>query len=495
MELINKQWKVGVAMNSKNFIAGYNRGFEKAQKASDNRKSRLAKLRDKYQKQEQRDTSPKVLKSETKPQQNHQQVTAVRQLRKKLKESDKKLKATRQDFQSVQQENHQLKGRLNRLRSERSETDKQIKALNGEFEKTKNNLKQNYVHKSVIEDIQVKQQHQRQQIDDLKQANRNFHKKNHQLSDVNEETGKHLHVIREVLKNEHAAVDLLAEQKLNQQLEDEVNHLKEVVTKTDSNLQWYIRANNTLKHQYSRYKVKELNKMNSKALLKSINEDVLNRYITDHMTLNQAIDGLDRRLAPENMEEAAQRLEPVLNLLNDYFKHESVKYASELVRLDQYNEKREKKINFEKQLATKKQDQVVYSTKPRKKKAETDQAVANVNQELARKVLKGAKIIIIDWQTTYPITKALTRYGAEVMTFNDSNYHYNRLQTILNREDIDLIVINPNGMHHEVDLIIKDPNFKYQKRVLNLQRVKSSKRNAFDEVVWWLNGMRSRGER
>ncbi len=81
------------------------------------------------------------------------------------------------------------------------------------------------------------------------------------------------------------------------------------------------------------------------------------------------------------------------------------------------------------------------------------------------------------------------------MTFNDSNYHYNRLQTILNREDIDLIVINPNGMHHEVDLIIKDPNFKYQKRVLNLQRVKSSKRNAFDEVVWWLNGMRSRGER
>lgn len=135
MELINKQWKVGVAMNSKNFIAGYNRGFEKAQKASDNRKSRLAKLRDKYQKQEQRDTSPKVLKSETKPQQNHQQVTAVRQLRKKLKESDKKLKATRQDFQSVQQENHQLKGRLNRLRSERSETDKQIKALNGEFEK------------------------------------------------------------------------------------------------------------------------------------------------------------------------------------------------------------------------------------------------------------------------------------------------------------------------------------------------------------------------
>ncbi|WP_054655359.1 hypothetical protein [Secundilactobacillus silagei] len=210
------------------------------------------------------------------------------------------------------------------------------------------------MHKSVIEDIQVKQQHQRQQIDDLKQANRNFHKKNHQLSDVNEETGKHLHVIREVLKNEHAAVDLLAEQKLNQQLEDEVNHLKEVVTKTDSNLQWYIRANNTLKHQYSRYKVKELNKMNSKALLKSINEDVLNRYITDHMTLNQAIDGLDRRLAPENMEEAAQRLEPVLNLLNDYFKHESVKYASELVRLDQYNEKREKKINFEKQLATKK---------------------------------------------------------------------------------------------------------------------------------------------
>ncbi len=58
--------------------------------------------------------------------------------------------------------------------------------------------------------------------------------------------------------------------------------------------------------------------------------------------------------------------------LNDYFKQESIKYASEMARLDQYNEKREKKINYDKMLAAKKQDQVIYSTNPQKKKVKTD---------------------------------------------------------------------------------------------------------------------------
>ncbi|WP_268920507.1 hypothetical protein [Secundilactobacillus hailunensis] len=43
-----------------------------------------------------------------------------------------------------------------------------------------------------------------------------------------------------------------------------------------------------------------------------------------------------------------------------------------MARLDQYNEKREKKINYDKMLAAKKQDQVIYSTNPQKKKVKTD---------------------------------------------------------------------------------------------------------------------------
>lgn len=491
-------------MNSKNVIAGYNRGFKNAQKTEDNRKIRLAKLRKKYEKQSKGkpSSSAERLHHSNEGSTNHQQVKTIRQLRKEIKELNKKRKADQQSFKVIQQDNYRLKGQVKRLRSEQVETNKHLQTLSDELEQTKTDVKQNYIHKTIhaqqIEGVKTKEQQQRTQINHLKQGNRDLRKRNRQLSHVNEETRKHLHISREVLKNNQSATDLLQERKKNQQLNSELADLKEKVDKTESQLQWYMRANDNLKHKYSRYKIKKLTKHNSEELLDTVSDDILDQYIKDNITLIQAIYGLNQRVSAENAKETERLLEPVLERMNSYFDAESNKYVNELAKLNKYREKQKKKIDLQKSLAKQERDRLIYSTNSKKHKREANQSEVRlnikVNQELARKVLKGAKIVIIDWQKTYPVTKALTRYGAEVMTFNDGNYHYNRLQTVLNRDDIDLIVINPKGMHHEVGLIINNPGFRYRKRLLNLNQLKDSHRNAFDEIVWWLNGMKSREE-
>ncbi|GAW98725.1 hypothetical protein [Secundilactobacillus mixtipabuli] len=492
-------------MNSKNFIAGYNRGFENSQKTEDNRKSRLAKLRKKYKKQAtgKSVSSPKQSRQSDGDSTTHQQVRTIRQLRKEINELSKKRKADQQSLKSIQQDNFRLKGQVKRLRSEQVETNKHLQTLIDELERAKADVRQNYIPKTVytqqIEGAKTKDQQQRTQINNLKQGNRDLRKRNRQLSHVNEETRKHLHTSREVLKNNQVATDLLQEQKKNQRLNSELTDFKEKAAKMESQLQWYMRANDNLKHKYSRYKIKKLTKHNSEELLDSVRDDILDQYIKDNITLSQAIHGLNQRVSAENAKQTERLLEPVLDRMKAYFDVESSRYVNELTKLNNYREKQEKKIDLQKSLVKQRKDRLIYSTNSKKHKVNAEQAAArlniSVNQELARKVLKGAKIVIIDWQKTYPVTKDLTRYGAEVMAFNDGNYHYNRLQTVLNREDLDLIVINPNGMHHEVGLIINNPSFQYRKRVLNLNQLKDSHRNAFDEIVWWLNGMRSRGEK
>jgi hypothetical protein len=129
----------------------------------------------------------------------------------------KKRKTDQQSFKAIQQDNYRLKGQVKRLRSEQVETNKHIQTLGDELEQTKTNVKQNYIHKTIhvqqIEGVKTKEQQQQTQINNLKQGNRDLRKRNRQLSHVNEETRKYLHISRKVLKNNQTAADLIQEQK------------------------------------------------------------------------------------------------------------------------------------------------------------------------------------------------------------------------------------------------------------------------------------------
>ncbi|WP_282803236.1 hypothetical protein [Secundilactobacillus kimchicus] len=464
-------------MNSKNVRTGRqpeNKGTGKS------RQERLAELRAKVKKQESAhpDDASEHSSQADGSQEKHQQQATIRQLRKKVKALDKKLAVERQNNQTTQQENFHLQGQLKTFRADYAKMEQEVEGLSETIVQTKTNLAEHYVHKTVlaeqVETAETKQRRQQMQITALKASNRTFRNQNRQLTHVNDETSKHLHVIREVLSRNHVTADLLNAQKVVQRQANELTELKTTLKKVEKKLHWYRQANGNLRHQYNRQHASHLTKRSGEELLDTVGDDVLDHYIRQNATLEQGINILRRRVTNQNADEVERLLEPVLTRLDQYYAAVSVKHARELVRLNEHQEKRKKKIALQQTVTDVKKDQLVYSTRTKKEKGLADSSKAqlnvSVNQELARQVLNGAKIVIIDWQKTYPITKALTSYGAEVVTFNDGNYHYKRLQTVLNREDIDLIAFNPSGMHHEVSLIIGDPTFKNHNRLLNLKQ-------------------------
>ncbi|WP_461243787.1 hypothetical protein [Secundilactobacillus muriivasis] len=477
-------------MNTKNVIAGYNRHFQTTQQTRLSPQERAKALLQQRQEKsitDSTETPTEPIVESTPTSTDAALKKQVRQLKKALKRATAQEQTLKTQLAHQMQENRRLKSALvraqqttQREQSERQTAEQQLKAQ----------------QLRVQTDYVTKQQHQAD-IDELTQALTEVQQQNGQLLSQRDRIGNRHNRLKEQYQQLNATYQdlhrVLANNELTMVIDALNGDYRNLRNQYKKLLRRFLQANEELQQRRDKrhrdllqllYRNNHLAPWQCRQLLRQMDRQVLADYFERYLPLEAHVVMVTDLVDQENIAQVLTLLRPLIRQLSTHYQQSNAINATTLTELEQLAHQEQIQIGQDTTLNQRILPKLLAKNKPLRIKPKQsvplhdDQIKQRV---LYRQVLKNRLIVVIDWTTKASLVRRLTQYGARVVAFNDDHYPTGRVQSVLADAKTDLIIINPDGMHHLVSDAISQLSPIAQKKILNVKQ--ATTQNLWDTII------------